>query len=121
MKKYLSGLFAIALAIGFSAFTVGSKVKNSSYLLFEFWGDNETQFQTAGKWELDATPEIECDVSVSPKNACLLLVDQTIATTVTNEATLAVYVQGPGIDTFTEIDNAIAQGIDGIQPQQRLD
>jgi hypothetical protein len=118
MKKYLFGLFAIALAIGFSAFTVASK--KSPLVKFEFHGDNETQFQTSGQWELDATPEIECDEFASQKTACILEVDQAIATTVTNESTLVSYLASLSIDTYSEIDNAVAQGIDVVQPKERV-
>jgi len=39
MKKYLFGIFAIALAIGFSAFTSVPKVKKSTKTSFVYWYD----------------------------------------------------------------------------------
>lgn len=119
MKKNLAGLLAIALAVGFSAFRFPGKVK-SPILIFQFNGANETEFQTAPKWQLlNNIPEILCDHPVDVKTVCILQVDQALASMVTNSATLTSYLQGLAIDTFMEIINAQAQGIDVVHVKER--
>lgn len=58
MKKYLSGIFAFALAAGMSAFTIPSKVANSDYY-FVFnncMGYNKDQVQDPRNWVLSELP-----------------------------------------------------------------
>jgi hypothetical protein len=47
MKKYLLGCFAIALAIGFSAF---SSARVTNY--FKFIGSDNTELKNPAKWEV---------------------------------------------------------------------
>jgi hypothetical protein len=119
MKKYLFGLLAIALAIGFSAFTIASKVKKTPTVKFEFHGLNETEFQTAGKWLKVVEFDITCDDFASDKTVCTLDVDQAIALTVTNETSLVSYLNGYLIDTYSEIDNSQNRGIYVVEAKER--
>ena len=55
MKKYLLGLFAIALAVGFSAFTQSTNKKidgNRTVYSYKFIGTQatEAQFESAANW-----------------------------------------------------------------------
>lgn len=121
MKKYLFGLFAITLAIGFSAFTVASKAKKTSFLYFEFQGDNESEFGTAAKW-IEADPlEVNCgDVEVE-ETVCTLSVDQSVATSVTDATSLAAHINFYTLDSYVKIDNAQNRGLDVMDPKERIE
>lgn len=74
MKKYLSGLLAVILAVGFSAFTEADE----NLQIFQFVGDvtdlNEVANTDAGHWELREPETFNCG---EPANqaACVIVFD----------------------------------------------
>ena len=80
MKKYLLGLFAIALAVGFSAFTK-AKTEKSKFTTVYFrlaqtttGNDNEAYFETVGSWTYLGPSYTGCTGS---SMACIVQVDDT--------------------------------------------
>jgi hypothetical protein len=79
MKKYFLGLFAIVLAVGFSAFTKSVK-KDGSFatVMLTFIGDPTVQSQVADEtlW-VEAVPH---SCSLVPDKACAMEVDESFLT-----------------------------------------
>ena len=57
MKKYLLGIFAIVLAIGFSAFTTSNTAKKDSKMVNYYW------YQVEGGQISESDPVFETEVS----------------------------------------------------------
>lgn len=61
MKKYLSGIFAIILAVGFSAFTAKSDVHSADQKYFKYLDyPNDANIGVASRYELSA--DLGCTV-----------------------------------------------------------
>src|SRR5689334_14275943 len=79
MKKYLFGMLAIALAVGFSSFTSAKKTKstrlNSSVFVFTGDLDNPSQVADKAKW-LDQE-EVAPECSTGDDFACTIEVEDT--------------------------------------------
>lgn len=89
MKKYLLGLFAVALAIGFSAFTtpIANKGKFIDYDYFSYSPTvyTEASYETAGSWTFsDNNPGDLC--SGANNKPCVVRVDETLISAQTNTA-----------------------------------
>lgn len=103
MKKYLFGLLAVVLAVGFSAFTKPAKVTGAKYLLrFNNVGFTQAQVQNKTNWTVVATysgQEI-CNIFDTQEGACEIVVDETVLnaakTQLTNNLSTAVQYQTSG-------------------------
>ena len=99
MKKYLPGLFAIVLAVGFSAYTK-ARVQNGKFNIVYFalertatGNDCEGYFETPGSWTYLGTTYTECSGSGM---ACVVEVNDHLVFlgTGTEEADFCHYLQG---------------------------
>jgi hypothetical protein len=79
MKKYLFGILALVVAIGFSAFTAAPKKPTSTFQLV-FTGDytgNDNQVADLSKWQDDGFfNPAGCSSLSTDQKACILVVDE---------------------------------------------